>query len=228
MPLASFTPQVREWFERAFAAPTPAQEQAWPAIATGEHTLISAPTGSGKTLAAFLWALDRLAAELARLALVEADLASVGSLAIEALCARVVDRLRAQFERLGAVADQPGLPRALARTLDELRMAGATEVPGAPDLSAALRELETELAAKKLADRACVYRIAAEVAERELALALSSGGPEYVIARYYLAQVHMKKGNRAQAVSELKAYLEKSPEGELAARARKLLEKLNN
>ncbi|HTN25384.1 MAG TPA: DEAD/DEAH box helicase, partial [Solirubrobacteraceae bacterium] len=37
------------------------QTRAWPAIATGEHTLISAPTGSGKTLAAFLWALDRLA-----------------------------------------------------------------------------------------------------------------------------------------------------------------------
>src|SRR3954465_10367549 len=63
MPLSAFTPQVREWFERAFAAPTPAQEQAWPAIATGQHTLISAPTGSGKTLAAFLWALDRLVAE---------------------------------------------------------------------------------------------------------------------------------------------------------------------
>ena len=43
--------------------PTPAQEQAWPAIATGEHVLISAPTGSGKTLAAFLGGLDRLAAE---------------------------------------------------------------------------------------------------------------------------------------------------------------------
>ena len=63
MPLDAFTPQVREWFGRAFAAPTAAQSQAWPAIATGEHTLISAPTGSGKTLAAFLWALDRLVAE---------------------------------------------------------------------------------------------------------------------------------------------------------------------
>src|SRR4051795_12618578 len=63
MPLSAFTPQVREWFTRAFAEPTAAQEQAWPAIATGEHTLISAPTGSGKTLAAFLWGLDRLAAE---------------------------------------------------------------------------------------------------------------------------------------------------------------------
>src|SRR6201747_2371433 len=62
MPLSAFTPQVREWFTRAFAEPTAAQAQAWPAIATGEHALISAPTGSGKTLAAVLWALDRWAA----------------------------------------------------------------------------------------------------------------------------------------------------------------------
>jgi ATP-dependent helicase Lhr and Lhr-like helicase len=62
-PLACFAPRTREWFARAFAAPTEAQAQAWPAIATGEHVLISAPTGSGKTLAAFLWGLDRLAVD---------------------------------------------------------------------------------------------------------------------------------------------------------------------
>ncbi|MGH3112003.1 MAG: DEAD/DEAH box helicase, partial [Gaiellaceae bacterium] len=56
--LAPFSPPVREWFERTFDAPTPAQERGWPAIASGKHTLIQAPTGSGKTLAAFLWALD--------------------------------------------------------------------------------------------------------------------------------------------------------------------------
>ncbi|MCW3001718.1 MAG: box helicase, partial [Conexibacter sp.] len=61
MPLSPFSPATQEWFGRAFAAPTTVQEQAWPAIATGEHVLISAPTGSGKTLAAFLWSLDRLA-----------------------------------------------------------------------------------------------------------------------------------------------------------------------
>ena len=61
--LAPFTPQVREWFARAFAEPTPAQVQAWPAISAGAHSLVSAPTGSGKTLAAFLWALDRFVAE---------------------------------------------------------------------------------------------------------------------------------------------------------------------
>ncbi|MCW3048058.1 MAG: associated domain protein, partial [Solirubrobacterales bacterium] len=62
MPLSAFTPVVRDWFQRAFDAPTPVQAEAWPAIATGEHVLISAPTGSGKTLAAFLWGLDRLTA----------------------------------------------------------------------------------------------------------------------------------------------------------------------
>ncbi len=65
MPLSAFTPLVRDWFDGAFAAPTPAQDQAWPAIATGENVLICAPTGSGKTLAAFLWALDRLIADRA-------------------------------------------------------------------------------------------------------------------------------------------------------------------
>ena len=57
-----FTPAVRAWFETTFPAPSPAQQQGWPAIATGEHTLILAPTGSGKTLAAFLWGIDRLVA----------------------------------------------------------------------------------------------------------------------------------------------------------------------
>jgi ATP-dependent helicase Lhr and Lhr-like helicase len=57
--LAPFSQPVRDWFEGTFDAPTPAQEQGWPAIASGKHTLIQAPTGSGKTLAAFLWALDQ-------------------------------------------------------------------------------------------------------------------------------------------------------------------------
>ena len=59
--LSAFSPATRDWFTRSFAAPTPAQEQAWPAIAAGGHVLLSAPTGSGKTLAAFLWGLDRIA-----------------------------------------------------------------------------------------------------------------------------------------------------------------------
>jgi len=55
-----FHPAVAAWFAGRFAAPTPAQEQAWPAIQAGRDTLIAAPTGSGKTLAAFLAAIDTL------------------------------------------------------------------------------------------------------------------------------------------------------------------------
>lgn len=64
--LDCFSAVTREWFTTAFAAPTAAQEGAWSSIARGENTLVVAPTGSGKTLAAFLWAIDRLAAERMR------------------------------------------------------------------------------------------------------------------------------------------------------------------
>jgi ATP-dependent Lhr-like helicase len=55
-----FHPAVARWFRQTFAAPTPAQAEAWPAIQAGSHVLIAAPTGSGKTLAAFLAAIDSL------------------------------------------------------------------------------------------------------------------------------------------------------------------------
>jgi ATP-dependent Lhr-like helicase len=58
--LELFQPAVAEWFRSSFAAPTPPQQQGWPAIARGASTLILAPTGSGKTLTAFLWCINRL------------------------------------------------------------------------------------------------------------------------------------------------------------------------
>src|SRR5262245_38719397 len=60
LPPDLFHPAVADWFTRHFPEATPAQQQAWPAIKAGEHTLIAAPTGSGKTLAAFLAAIDGL------------------------------------------------------------------------------------------------------------------------------------------------------------------------
>ena len=58
--LEAFSPPVRAWFDATFDRPTPAQADAWGAIASGENALVIAPTGSGKTLSAFLWSLDRL------------------------------------------------------------------------------------------------------------------------------------------------------------------------
>ncbi len=59
----SFHPAVAGWFNKTFTNATEAQQQAWPAIQQGQHTLIAAPTGSGKTLAAFLAVLDELVRE---------------------------------------------------------------------------------------------------------------------------------------------------------------------
>ena len=64
--LELFNPAVADWFRASFDAPTPPQQQGWPAIARGESTLILAPTGSGKTLTAFLWAINRVMFDAAR------------------------------------------------------------------------------------------------------------------------------------------------------------------
>ncbi|MGC1460475.1 MAG: DEAD/DEAH box helicase, partial [Steroidobacteraceae bacterium] len=61
--LDAFHPAVAAWFRSRFAAPTPAQQQSWPAIQAGRNVLVAAPTGSGKTLSAFLAALDELVRE---------------------------------------------------------------------------------------------------------------------------------------------------------------------
>jgi ATP-dependent helicase/nuclease subunit B len=139
------------------------------AAAAGElvRTIV---TARGSAFGLHRLTLGRLAAELAKLALAADDLAPVGALPIEALCARVVDRLQREgtLGRFTAVAAQPGLPRALARTLVELRMAGATAVPGHPELDAALAALVDELARARLADRARVYALAAAVTEHPL------------------------------------------------------------
>ena len=55
-----FHPLIAEGFTPRFVEPTLPQQQGWPEIAAGRHTLIAAPTGSGKTLAAFLVCIDRL------------------------------------------------------------------------------------------------------------------------------------------------------------------------
>lgn len=59
--LAPFHPLIRDWFTQQLGQPTQAQRLAWPAIAAGQHVLLTAPTGSGKTLAAFLCAIHQLA-----------------------------------------------------------------------------------------------------------------------------------------------------------------------
>lgn len=115
--LGRFRPQVGQWFEDVFAAPTPVQEQAWDKISQGAHALVVAPTGSGKTLAAFLWALNSLVEKEGRTALpvgpaVRGGAQGVKVLYISPLKALGVDvenNLRAPLNGIARTAERLGL-----------------------------------------------------------------------------------------------------------------------
>src|SRR3954466_3905252 len=107
-PLERFGPLTREWFTGTFAAPTAAQTEAWEAIANGDNTLVIAPTGSGKTLAAFLWAIDRLAADGPRPAGAGTRVLYVSPL--KALAVDVERNLSTPLTGIGRVAERRGVP----------------------------------------------------------------------------------------------------------------------
>jgi ATP-dependent helicase/nuclease subunit B len=106
------------------------------------------------------------AAELARPELVRRDLVPASALALEAICARVVHEHPKVLGRLAPLRERPGLPRALARTLAELRLAGLSDKTIDDELAPLLAAFEKELATAKLADRAMTLAIAAQVAAK--------------------------------------------------------------
>ena len=107
-PLGRFSGLTRDWFTGTFAEPTPAQTQAWSAIADGDNTLVIAPTGSGKTLAAFLWAIDRLASSAPRPASAGTRVLYVSPL--KALAVDVERNLRTPLTGIGRLAERSGSP----------------------------------------------------------------------------------------------------------------------
>ncbi|HYM36101.1 MAG TPA: DEAD/DEAH box helicase, partial [Steroidobacteraceae bacterium] len=121
MSLSQFHPAVANWFERAFAAPTEPQLDAWPAIQSGKHALIAAPTGSGKTLAAFLAAIDSLVRQGIEGRLTNA-IQIVYVSPLKALSNDVQRNLERPLAGINEELDKLGLPdleiRALVRTGD--------------------------------------------------------------------------------------------------------------
>ncbi len=122
--------------------------------------------------ASFGWqrsTLGVLAVSVARSELARRGLVPAYGLAIEAVCARVVhDQHRgggaaSKLGRFAAIGDLPGLPRALARTVAELRLAGDPALAD-PDLAHLVQAFETELTSAGLADRARTLAIATELA----------------------------------------------------------------
>ncbi len=102
--------------------------------------------------------LAALAVALASPGLASKGLAPAGHVSLEALCDRVVGSKDGKLGRFSPIADRPGLCRALARTIAELRMEGvAFEKLNDDDLAEIALDYEKELALAKLADRAVVF-----------------------------------------------------------------------
>ena len=111
--------------------------------------------------------LTGLAVDLAEGPLARAGLTPVGGLGAEAMVARVIHKLKADsIPYFQPVADTPGLARAVARTIAELRLEGvrpeqvaATGPPGR-DLARMAALYEQELAERSAADFALLLRYA--------------------------------------------------------------------
>jgi len=117
--------------------------------------------------------LGALAGILATPALASARRVPVGGLSLDAIAARAVYGLaaRGNLGYFTPVAACPGFPRAVARTIDELRMHGVAidtlarlEAIG-PALQALAAEVERELVGAGAADRATVFAAACEVVD---------------------------------------------------------------
>lgn len=119
--------------------------------------------------------LPQAAAEIAAPELARQGLLPFSGLALEALAARAVDLCRGQLSYLAPVETAPGLPRALLRTLAELRGAGiaGSEESSAllrdcgaagPDLALLLASYERLLAEASLCDPPTLFRLAAGLA----------------------------------------------------------------
>src|SRR5215472_8244076 len=116
--------------------------------------------------------LAQVAAELAASAIAERGLAPLSELGMEAVAARVTDRLRRdqKLAYFAPVADTPGFARALAATIGELRsehiLARDLHAGGPPgaDLARLASLYDEELHERALIDRPALLRLATEVA----------------------------------------------------------------
>ncbi len=140
------------------------------ANADSANELVRGIASDGSTPATFGWrrtTLGRLAAEIAAQRDTAPGLVPVTRLVSEAVVTRVVHEL-GRDGRLGRYAPlfgRPGFARAVSAVIDELRLAGvAPDAAGevAPELALIAERYAEALAKSGLADRALLFRLAAE------------------------------------------------------------------
>ena len=162
----------------------------------GDVTIVAATRGAaddlaraiartaGATIGIHRFSLTQLAARLAAPIVAADGRTPATTLASEAVAARAAfeanrDRELSYF---GPVAQTPGFPRALLRTLQELRLAQVPSASlaalpfGGEDLAALLEKFEEQFKAASSTDRATLFRIATEAAQ-DTALTSLTGVP---------------------------------------------------
>lgn len=102
--LSLFRNGTAEWFRNTLGEPTPVQKEAWGLIASGKHTLVSAPTGTGKTLSAFLVFLDRMKKQALEGTL-KPELQLIYVSPLKSLAADIRENLRRPLTGIGADND---------------------------------------------------------------------------------------------------------------------------
>lgn len=206
--------EARRWLE----ARAPGEEVlivgATPDAAAG---LIRSAVGA----ASFGWhraTLLSLAGRIAAPALAERRQLPVGPLAAEAVMARVLHEA-GDLGRYAPLAEAPGLPTAAARTLGELRMAGATpediEVE-APELGRLLHSYEAALLEAGLIDRAGLLQLAAELLRSRATRAREVGLPTVLVD--LPIDVPAESALLAALASQAPELLATAPAGDGAAR----------
>lgn len=111
--LRLFDTETAEWFRETLGEPTLVQKEAWPAIDSGAHVLVSAPTGTGKTLSAFLVFLNRMK-KLAAEGCLKQELQLIYVSPLKSLAADIRENLNRPLAGIGG----EGLITAAVRTGD--------------------------------------------------------------------------------------------------------------
>ncbi len=175
-------PPVRQLIRSPRAADRIGAARAWlEAIAPGSEVLVVEPgwgaaddlvrelaVDRGALFGIHRLSLNRLVGLLAAEDLAAARLVPASGLAAEAVAARAIHRLKAAggLSYFEPIADRPGFPTAVARTLEELRLADVAPPRLRPfgrlgeTLAALLAQFEAELADGALLDRAGMFRLA--------------------------------------------------------------------
>ena len=145
-----------------------------PTREAGDEFVRNAALKSGARFGLTRFTLNHLAASLAAMELARAGIVPASGLALTAVAARSIHLLHTagDLSYFEPVAEKPGFPVAVARTLEELRMNDADaksikKLPrGGKDLARLSESIARELAEARIADRARDFAAAIKVAKQ--------------------------------------------------------------